>query len=334
MNSLSVISRAYDAEAPYIASFIEHYFKIGCADIHIVVPQGNPYSVLKEVICSYPNVFLYTDHQDLGIRDLRGSQSIPLQYVTSTHVISVDIDEYLDVDNVISLLGNDYIKLNWVICPYLNYESEVIYGFKDRQCKYIVKKDVCESLDDHNAKLKKKVDVVEADVRLLHYVYRSFNDLYLKCALSQYGDYQSTTTGQLNQIENLKNLPTKFKMAALYKRIVNASNNDKFPKYYKIDKALELQLVSSTKHFDEMSKLQQALESYISRLDLKKLINLMEIHPKYIEYGRMPHSEMSRLADQALIENLEPVKWFRQSKNTMFAVVKRYLLSRLYSILN
>lgn len=334
MNSLSVISRAYDAEAPYILSFIKHYFKIGCADIHIVVPQGNPYSVLQDVIGSYPNVFLYTEHTESNMEGLRGSQSIPLEHVTSTHVISVDIDEYLDTDSVTPLLIHDYIRLNWVICPYLHYESEIIYGFKDRQCKYIVKKDICESLDDHNPTLNQKVDAVEADVKLLHYVYRSFNDLYLKCALSNYGDYQSTTAGQLNQIDKLKNLPTKFKMAALYKRIVSASSNDKFPKYYEINKELEFQLVSSTKHFDEMCKLQRALESYASRLDLKKVIHLMEIHPKYLEYGRMPHSEMSRLADLTLIDTLKPVKWFNQPKNTLFARVKQFVLRIVYSIIN
>lgn len=319
MNSVSVISRAYDAEAPYIKSFIEHYTSIGCSEFHIVIPKGNPYKHLKIVCDKYSQVKLYIDYPDNN--SLRGSQSVPLPYITTSHIISVDIDEYLNVQDIIPLLEHEYTRLNWVIAPYsaiLNPEK--IPGFIDKQCKYIVKTILCESMDDHDCTLNKKVMPYELDNKLLHYVYRSFNDLFLKCSMSNYGDYQASKKNSfLKGLDDVKKLPHKFKMAAIYQRIASASKT-KYPVLYNIDLSIEQELINKTLHFSNINNLHNSLLHYSSLIDLKYFIKKMLQHKAYKERKRIPHSVLAEISDTCLLEELDTKKWIsiKNYKNFSF----------------
>ena len=308
MNTVSVICRAYDAEAPYIKSFIEHYLSIGCIEIHIVVPKGNPYSYLEKECKKFNNIKLYIDYQNKI--PLRGSQSIPIPYITTTHIISVDIDEYLDVSDITPLLKHDYIRLNWVISPYSVIENtDKIAGFVDRQCKYIIKTSLCESMDDHDCKLKQPTTQYESKYKLIHYVYRSFNDLYLKCNMSNYGDYQANNNDKLTaNLNDIKQLPHKFKMAAIYRRIANSSNQQ-YPRLYKIDYTLEDILVKNTINYANINKLHQALLHYESRINLELFIKQMLKHKNFRLYKRIPHHKLVECSDKTLMDALEPENW-------------------------
>jgi len=312
MNSVSVISRAYDAEAPYIKSFIDHYTSIGCKEFHIVVPKGNPYQYLKAVCDNFSQVRLYINYPE-NIA-LRGSQSIPLQNITTSHLISVDIDEYLDIPNINTLLEHDYIRLNWVIAPYSSVPSaKKIPGFIDKQCKYIIRTSLCEAMDDHDCKLKQPTTQFESEYKLIHYVYRSFNDLYLKCSMSNYGDYQAKNNDNLMlDLKDITNLPHKFKMATIYQRIANASQ-EKYPILYNIDIGLEEKLVRNTVHYEKIEKLHFALLHYSSRIDLKQLVRQLLKHKNYKLYGRIPHHVMAEISDKVLIDTLFPDKWVKES---------------------
>jgi len=315
MNSVSVICRAYDAEAPYIKSFIEHYTAIGCVEFHIVIPKGNPYSYLEAECKSFSNVKLYIDYE--SNTPLRGAQNVPIPYITTTHIISVDIDEYLDIPDISPLLEHDYVRLNWVICPYSVIDNtDKIAGFVDRQCKYIIKKSLCESMDDHDCKLNQPTTQYESKYKLIHYVYRSFNDLYLKCSMSNYGDYQATNNDKLTtNLEDIKQLPHKFKMAAIYRRIANASNQQ-YPKLYKIDYTLEDILVKKTTNYANINKLHQALLHYESSINLELFIKEMVNHKIFRLYRRVPHYKLVEFSDKTLIDALEPKNWIIDSSKS------------------
>jgi hypothetical protein len=310
MNAVSVISRAYDAEAPYIKSFIDYYSVIGCTEFHIVVPNGNPSGYLAEELRKYPHVRLYTDCAMSGM--LRGAQNIPLKHITTSHLLSVDIDEYLDIRDIRPLLLYDYVQLNWAIVPYSSTHSATIPGFIDGQCKYIVRTSLCEYLDDHDCRVTGKVYKQVAEVNLLHYVYRSFYDLYLKCALSNYGEYPGYADF-VNSTSDSTALPSKFKMAAAYKRIADASTTT-FPNYCVIDHLLEDKIVKSNRSCVNVDRYYHRLLNYASRLDLVKLINLMMRHEKYRLYGRIPHHVLAEIADRALIDELHPDRWISRDR--------------------
>jgi len=320
MNSVSVISRAYDAEAPYIKSFIEHYTSIGCKEFHIVVPKGNPHYYLEEACKDYIQVKLYIDYEDNNA--LRGSQSVPLPHITTSHIISVDIDEYLNVKDIIPLLQHEYVRLNWVIAPYTTVPNPTeIPGFIDRQCKYIVKTSICESMDDHDCKLNKEVTQFELEDKLIHYVYRSFNDLYLKSSMSNYGDYQASKENSLIEcLDDINKLPHKFKMAAIYQRIANASKT-KYPVLYSIDLSIERELINKTQYISHINDLQYALLHYQSRIDLKGILKQMLNHKVYKECKRIPHYILAEIADNCLLETLEPKKWINITQSKKFPFI-------------
>ena len=316
-SSVSVISRAYDAEAPYIKSFIEHYNKMGCDEFHIVIPKGNPHKILDQLLINHPNVTVYSDE---GV--LKGSQNIPLKHIKTSHILSVDIDEYLEIDNIKTLLKYDYVRLNWIITPFPAIErtnrTDKIKGFTDRQCKYLVKTNICQSLDEHNCKINTKNKLLKTEYPLIHYVYRSFNDLYLKCSMSQYNDYQATTENQLIEgIVNPRKLPLKFKMAAIYQRIADASE-EKQNCLYTIDLDLEAELILNTEHHNIIPDLKKALAHYSSRIDLNALIKKMLKNKNYKSYGRIPHHAMAKLSDDTLFTSLTPQNWIKSKKKKLF----------------
>ena len=327
MNSVSVISRAYDAEAPYIKSFIEHYTSIGCKEFHIVVPKGNPHYYLEEACKDYIQVKLYIDYEDNNT--LRGSQSVPLPHITTSHIISVDIDEYLNVKDIIPLLQHEYVRLNWVIAPYTTVPNPTeIPGVIDRQCKYIVKTSICESMDDHDCKLNKEVTQFELEDKLIHYVYRSFNDLFLKCSMSNYGDYQTSKKDSLIEgIEDIKKLPHKFKMAAIYQRLANSSKT-MYPVLYSIDLSIEKELISRSAHYENINNLQYALLHYHSLIDLKVFIKQMLRHKIYREYKRIPHFILADISDDSLNSELNTGYWIEATKNKNKPSFIRFLTNR------
>ncbi len=314
MNSVSVISRAYDAEAPYIKSFIEHYTSIGCKEFHIVVPKGNPYKYLEIECKPYTHVKLYTEYVEN--KEFNEIQNIALKNINTSHILWVDIDEYLDIQDILPLLNYDYIRLNWVIVPYFDKPNpKKIPGFIDKQCKYIVKTELCEQLRIHDCELKHPTQQYESGTKLLHYVYRSFEDLYLKCVIGKYGSYQKTTKEQLiNGQGDIRHLPLKFKMAATYQRIANASNTI-YSNYCQINYDLEKKLIQETPFFENLFEYKKSLMHYSSRIDLKKLIQTMHKHKNYRLYGRVPHHVLSEIADNCIIDILEPEKWIRPPKN-------------------
>lgn len=160
MNSLGVVTRAYDAEAPYINSFIKHYFKRGVKEIHIVVPMGNKYHILKEVVSGLENVYLYADFEyPPEYQNYHFIHNFAFDKVSATHILSIDVDEFLFVDNVISYLSYDYVLFNWYIAPF-PFNGIRPIGFEDRQTKYLVRKSACNKLSTHHCDVKKTLPFI------------------------------------------------------------------------------------------------------------------------------------------------------------------------------
>lgn len=311
MNSLAIVTRAYDAEAPYINSFIEYYKNIGVNEFHIVVPKGNRYEVLEGECADIEDVTLYFDYEcSEDLKHFNAAQNIALPKVKASHILSIDIDEYLDTDDVNALLEHDYLLFKWVIAPFSVFNSTKVLGFEDAQCKYLVKTSLCKRLAIHDCELYTPIKPTFSQVKLIHYVYRSFNDLFLKCALSNYQSYQKTEVHQFyDGIEDSSNLPLKFKMAAIYQRISQASAKYQVPFYCEIDIACEKRLIESTVYKGILTELQAAFLNYYSRINLHKLISDMCNSDSYKMLGRVPHFKLAEFSDASLIDNLAPKQW-------------------------
>lgn len=333
MNSLAVVTRAYDAEAPYIASFINHYKKRGVNEFHIVVPVGNRYSVLVDVCKNIDGIKLYYDYDyDQSLEHFNTAQNVALPNVKASHILSIDIDEYLDIDEVQPLLCHDYILFKWVVAPFSYSENNEVLGFHDGQCKYLVKKEYCKFLAIHHCELSKDIEPITSHVPLIHYVYRSFRDLYLKCTLSNYQSYQKTDLDQIAEgADDCRRLPLKFKMAAIYQRLCHSSTNELFPNYCIIDKDVEDALVKSTPQYKKLNDLQISLLNYFSLIDLHKFVDEMKQSDAYKKLGRLPHSKLAGLADKTLIQKIEPSEWqITVTSNTSFFIKLYNKLSRSF----
>lgn len=317
MNSLAIITRAYDAEAPYIASFIAHYKKMGVKEFHIVVPKGNRYDLLLNACTVHKDIKFYIDYIFESERGFKGVQNIAVPHVESSHILSVDVDEYLYTDEIGPLLEHDYLLLKWTIVPYQNCDSKLLHSFVDGQTKYIVKTDICKKLKEHDCETTNGAIPSETSTPLLHFVYRSFLDVYLKCALGNYSDYQDTEDTQFKAgIIDCKNLPLKFKMAAIYQRISDSSESCHSPNLCQIDLKVEQALIKQTNHFKKLDLLQKAMLKYKSRIDLPKLVDAMKKSKEFYAYGRIPHSKLATLSDNTLMTELCPSSWLTKRPNS------------------
>lgn len=304
MLSVAIITRAYDAESPYIESFIEHYQARNCNEIHVVVPFGNSSDVLEPLLEKYIGVTIH----HCTVRELVNdeAQNFALTCVQGSHILSIDIDEFLDIDNVEQLTTYDYAKLSWVVTPYssstVEKESSFLRGFKDLQCKYCVRKEICSSLGIHSARLKSKdVQFKLVDAPLIHYTFRSFSDLVLKCALGNYACYfDSDPLVFFQDLSDVKQLPVKFKMAAFY-QLVAESSGEPVKKLFKINYDLENMLLNKIGILEKLHDIEIALIEYKARINLEQLIAEIKRTKEAKAYRRLPHHKIAEIADKTLM---------------------------------
>ena len=315
MNDVSVVCRAYDAEAPYIRSFIDHYTGIGCKAFHIVVPQDNPCDRLLGQLNDYDHVTVYRDH---GIAHFNEAQNAALPHVKTSHILWVDIDEYLNTEDVTPLLAHDYVNLPWIIAPYnLCLDSDHKFGLGDKQVKYIVRATACKELRVHDCVLKDAGKPLTANVNLLHYVYRSYADLFLRCTLGNYQSYQKTFAEQLREgADDCTKLPLKYKMLAIYQRLVTAADQTVMD-YCRIDTEMQKELVAASAYGDTYAGLERSMLQYFSRIDLRALTKRIHAHPKYREFGRLPHFLLAELADATLMDSISAETFAGRDANSI-----------------
>jgi len=324
MNSVSVITRAYDAEAPYIKSFIDHYFSIGCSEIHICISSGNPSSILENTILGIKSVFVHKE-QNIG-HPIRGIQNIALPFINTTHIIAVDVDEFLDIFDISVLLESDYIRINWLIAPSVEHSSndcsKLIKGFYDGQCKFIVRTDLCKFLNEHNCVLKINKKITFSPHPLIHYTSRSFKDLFLKCSMSRFQYYQASNPSEIAAgINNYKNLPVKFKIAAVYLKLAQVGNEN-YSRYFAIDYDIENDLVLQQPYSAQLHDLKSSFECYYSQIDLKRLASVILKNKYYISKGRIPHYHLAGIADRTLVTNIKPSEWCIGDKVSLKNITK------------
>jgi hypothetical protein len=301
MNTLALVTRAYDAEAPYIRSFIDYYRSRNINEFHIVIPKVNPCDLLIEQLSAYPDVMIHRDYCVENETDIESLRNVALPHIKATHILNVDVDEYLDVDDVTPLLVDDYIKLEWTIAPYSDTGQQRLLSFRDRQCKYIVKASICASLEDHYCQLNAPVPQVISPHQLIHYVYRSFTDIYLKCACSSYSCYQKTEKWQLDEgVNDIIKLPHKFKVAAVYRRLVLSSEVHRVPNYCRPDVEVEQLLLEKYRFSNDIDGLYDAYLRYCSRLNMQKFLKEIAKTKEYKTTHRLPHFLLSVIADKCL----------------------------------
>lgn len=309
MASLSVVTRAHDAEGPYLDAFVRHHLALGCEAIHVCVPPDNSSQLITPQLARYPEVRLHVvEDPEMHFNEV---PNVALPHITTTHLLAIDMDEYVETPSLESLCSHDYLALRWTIVPWLGAElpRNGLAGFQDGQRKYLVRTDLCEHLGIHYCTTKDGREQEDGESFLYHYVYRSFSDLFLKCAMGKYASHQETgLQPSSGRGINPRRLPVKFKMAAVYERIAQAAGQT-HPVRFEVDRAREEALVAASSWAPMYERLRVAYEAYRSRLDLVGLLRRMEADTGYLTRGRIPHNRLARLADRSVMPQPEPKKW-------------------------
>jgi hypothetical protein len=324
MSDVAVITRAYDAEIPYIKSFIRHYAARGCEEFHLVIPKGNSFQALKKHCEGIDNINFHIAYE--GFDKLIGCQNAALRHVKSSHILNVDVDEYLDTPSLRAATEHDYVCFRWAIVPFPSREFHYSPSIVDGQCKYLVRTEICEYLHEHDCGLSRPIRPKISDKHLVHYAYRSFNDLLLKCACSNYGTHEMVGIENLKGvITDIRLLPNKFKTASIYARLANASDT-RHKNFCHIDDAAERTLIAQyCRHYD-VESLEWLFNQYQSRIDVPRFLRSVFKSKLYKEYGRLPHFKLAEHSDKTLSEQLTPQNWItgpRKGTSLLSSILRR-----------
>lgn len=307
---VSVITRAYDAEAPYIQGFIDHYQGIGVRDIHIVVPRGNPSDYLLCAIEGYSGVTVH--HQGWEGGGIDDAQNLAVASVDTEHILFVDVDEFLDASDTAPIESSAYVEFSWTLAPFpMAYpHSAGTPGIKDHQVKYSVRTSEVSRLNIHDCNCISSLDRERSKIGLIHYTSRSFKDLIIRHGFGGYrGTYLEMDVGVLeNPPERLVDLPQKFKLAAIYKRL-SLTTGVRAPIFCSINYELEDEIFGKVIGADVADEFRFAFDEYAGRLDLCCFKKKVRRDFCFRKYGRLPHHALPSIADQCLIGEEAPEKW-------------------------
>lgn len=297
MKGVTIITRAHDAETPYLRSFIKHYQALGCYEIIFITSRANQSEVLKTQLREWdPFVKLITSEAPFS--NTMHSEALPS--VQSSHILSIDADEYLWVEDLSEILHYDYLEFEWWIAPFPGAPGTKTRAIPDAQVKYAVRTDLVTELQDHTCSTNIGVKPSRSNTPLVHFAYRSKTDLFLKCAAGLYETYQATNASQFSATEwAIQSLPAKYKTAACY-AVLAANSAHHAPVFLEIDPIIENQQFKKSPRNESRPALEKAFQNYRDRLCPKELTKAIQKHPKYKTFGRTPHFLLAEIADRLL----------------------------------
>ena len=302
---ISVVSRMFKGELPYINSFLDHYILIGFKKIYLINTIVEEYDTIKEYILPYiesgfVELFTVTNNEVLIDRVV----NYFVKDIKEEYFFFCDIDEFLILDVDIYDLykfikENNYteVKFTWLL-SYNDTDSSITNDtYNAIKCyikKSIVKTDCILRLGCHNIrtyKEKKRKSVFRYDIDksyVIHLASRSLKDTLIKSICSNMNiEFRGTNYNKdsINNILNNNELPIKFKLIAFYNKLCNSNkenvvnlNND----LLKIDYSYENKLIGDV-NYDLLKEIYykqkfKIYKSIHSRLD----INCVELLPSKI----------------------------------------------------
>ena len=132
--SCAIVVRAFDGEAPYLQSFIDHHRQIGIEQIYVVIsPGGAP--LCREILSRNHLPFIESEGQSINAA---------LSFIRADYVAVVDADEYLHPDLIgfIQQESFESLAMPWRLTATLEdagFESPVKRFFMCPQIKSVTR---------------------------------------------------------------------------------------------------------------------------------------------------------------------------------------------------
>ena len=177
--SCAIVVRAFDGEAPYLQSFIDHHRQIGIEQIHVVIsPGGAP--LCRDILSRNHLPFIESEGQ---------SVNAALSFIRTDYVAVVDADEYLHPDLVgfIQQESFESLAMPWRLTATLDddgFESSVKRFFVFPQIKSVTRTAKLAHLGLHKSRSfgsGAHLGIREGlQFPVQHYYLRGLDDLLLK----------------------------------------------------------------------------------------------------------------------------------------------------------
>eukprot|EP00928_Gymnodinium_smaydae_P026109 TRINITY_DN205_c0_g1_i2.p1 TRINITY_DN205_c0_g1~~TRINITY_DN205_c0_g1_i2.p1 ORF type:complete len:395 (+),score=60.76 TRINITY_DN205_c0_g1_i2:70-1254(+) len=229
--TFGVAVQVYRGELPYLASFIQHYAKLGVDRVHLLVTEEEDYPSLEafvnESAFKVP-IQLISTNFNWFFNDMSVAEKL-----TEDYIIGIDADEYLMIppaELVASHPHVDVFFLPWFMSPYDGLEEKLeapFVGYPSQDVKYMVRRSAVKRYGCHHPH---ELDCgsraclnLTTDTALMHFNYRGLVDAAVKsCA-------HGGKTGDCAKAFKAGDIPGRMKTLALAKVLGERYGQFRFP---------------------------------------------------------------------------------------------------------
>jgi hypothetical protein len=279
--SFCVITRIFDAELPYVESFVRHYASLGVCKVYFV----NTFRAQYGKVCKFLEGLGITDvtievvntYDDAGPVNQKMNEA--LHDDIEDFVINVDIDEFWilpssfrDLRSLVSRRPADVYWFYWVMVPHdgLHGAPTAPYlGYHGHNGKYMVRSSRLTWLHVHEPHVRNPKTAVWTQCgHALHFWGRGFKDVLLKVAGQKIGNEKTSNRKELLHLASTGDIPVRLKLLA----------------YFMLQKWSRAS-VEKVQQVPQLLQCNQALEEKL----LRKYINKMQfkkIRALYLSFSR------------------------------------------------
>lgn len=236
IQTVSILTRACEAELPYLHAFIAHHIKMGFSQIHIIVQEKSLESKIRDVIDESEVLHFHFISIDITPDDCL--REFNYNKITTSYVFLLDIDEFFyspvfnNIEEVVAELNfPKSIYPFWIMAPSDFDDAERAKGYLGHIGKQIAKVHEIKSLiSPHAFKLKNSLFGKQTcgyltydsqffykpnDCFIIHYWGRTFKDCLIKM-LYQHGmdSMRCSTADELIKLAEKGEIPARLKLLA------------------------------------------------------------------------------------------------------------------------
>jgi hypothetical protein len=231
--SFRVVTRIFDAELPYVGSFIRHYISIGVRKFCFVNTHTAHFDEVQSYVLRHKvdgvEIKIINTKDDNGA--VNGMQNEALHPGIADYVINVDVDEYWvlppsiqDLHALVKRRPADVYHFPWLMLPFdgVTGAPKAPYrGFHGHQCKYMVRYACLRRLGIHRPYLKggggKKARITWSGCAV-HFWGRGLKDCLLKVVGQKIGNSKTSSKEELLQFVAEGDIPDRLKLLAFFCR--------------------------------------------------------------------------------------------------------------------
>lgn len=310
--SFCVVTRIFDAELPYVGSFIRHYISIGVSKFYFVNTHTAQFDEVQTYVAGLKvdgvEISIINTKDDNG--KVNGMQNEALHDGMGDFVINVDVDEYWilppsikDLPTLVKKRPADAYHFGWLMVPFDDIKGTPkppYRGFWGHQCKYMVRHSCLRRLGIHRPYLKggggKKKHVTCGIA--VHSWGRGFKDCLLKVVGQKIGNSKTSSKEQLLHDVSDGDIPNRLKLLAYFcrqPRCVPLKTSKPKHTLLAIDEVKEEELLSRKIQPSEFDLAHKVYLSFARRLRSRKLWATLP------RYG-------TGIGDLALVDHLEVIR--------------------------